>query len=114
MPPTLPSTPSAAPPNFYSAVGQLGAGQPGAGQGGQAPASQPNSPGGTPDPQAAQDQEFLENTTKLLGILQKMGAMTPKGQDISKYTKAAAQAMEDCIKNVYHQNLGVGNGSAGS
>lgn len=89
--------------------------QPGAGgQDAGASGGQPGTPSGQGGGTGAEDQEFLENVTKLLGILQKMGEMKPKGQDVSKYTKAAADAMEDCIKNVYNQQLGQGNGSASS
>jgi hypothetical protein len=42
-------------------------------------------------------QEFLKDITKLLTILDKMGKRKPNGVDISKYMKAAADAVEKAL-----------------
>ncbi len=92
---SLPTTPTAAPPNFYSQAGAMQAGQAGAGPG-QAAA--------TPGDDPTKDQEFLENTTKLLGILDKMSELKPRGQDVSKFMQAAAAPIKDCVKHVFNQD----------
>ena len=91
----LPSTPQSAPPNFYSQVGQMAAGQQGGGAGaaGGDQSQQPSQP----DP----DQQFLEMVNKLLKVLQQMGDMKPRGQDITKYMKSMSDTAKDCIKAVY-------------
>ncbi len=91
---SLPTTPTAAPPNFYSQAGAMQAGQTSAGQ------ATPATPGDDP----TKDQEFLENTTKLLGILDKMSELKPRGQDVSKFMQAAAAPIKDCVKHVFNQD----------
>lgn len=98
----LPRTPASAPPNFYSQVGQMGTNQIQQGATGQQAAQQQNpdqsqSPSTGPDP----DREFLEASTKLLTVLDKLGEMKPRGLDVTKYTKAMAQVMKDCMKQVF-------------
>jgi hypothetical protein len=88
----LPKTPESAPPNFYNQVGAMAAG--GAGSGQQA-STEGNAAGGKTE------HDFLEAITKLLKVLDKLEAMKPNGKDVSKYTKAAAEAMKDCMKEVY-------------
>lgn len=82
----LPKTPQSAPPNFYSQVGQ--------GQGASKGASKDK------------DTEFLESVTKLLNVLGKMGKLEPRGMDVSKYTQAAADALKECVKHVFNQDMG--------
>lgn len=92
----LPSTPQSAPPNFYSQVGQIAAGQGGGAQG----AAQPATPAAAAAPPDA-DQQFLAATNKLLDVLNKMKAMKPRGQDISKYMDAMSQTCKQCIESVF-------------
>jgi hypothetical protein len=94
----LPSTPQSAPPNFYSQVGQMAAGQGGPQQGGSATQPAPAAAAATP-PDA--DQQFLAATTKLMDVLNKMKAMKPRGQDISKYMDAMGQTCKQCIESVF-------------
>lgn len=75
---SLPSaTVGNSPPNFYDAAAKMGS-----------PAQKPS-----PDDK----QEFLKDVTKLLTILDKMGKRKPNGVDISKYMKAAADAVEKAL-----------------
>lgn len=106
MPANLPSTPESAPPNFYQQVGAMASG-PGGGAG-QAGAGQPGQPA-TPAPLDA-DHEFLDMVNKLLTVLAKMGQMQPRGQDITKFTQAAADAMKACVKSVFNQDVDAGTG----
>lgn len=77
--PTLPAaTANNAPPNFYDAAAKMGS-----------PAQAKPSPD--------DKQEFLKDVTKLLTILDKMGKRKPNGVDISKYMKAAADAVEKAL-----------------
>lgn len=73
------------PPNFYETAAKM--------SGGPAAPAQKASPD---DP-----QEFLKDTTKLLAVLAKMGKSKPKGMDISKFMKAAADAVEKAVEAVY-------------
>ena len=74
-------TPGQAPPNIYQAAA-----------GASAPKAKPS---------GDDKQEFLTSVTKLLTILGKMGKMKPGGVDISKYMKAAADAVEKAVEAVY-------------
>lgn len=95
---SLPSTPQSAPPNFYSQVGNMAAGQSG---GAQAAGQQAGSAAGQPGTPPDADQQFLEMVNKLLKVLQQMSDMKPNGQDVSKYMQAMSQTAKDCIKSVY-------------
>lgn len=110
MPQPIPQTPPPGPPNFYSQAGAMAAGQGGSPQQGQPGAAgaggQPGSAAG-PGQNSPQDQEFLDNMTKLLGILDKMSSMKPKGQDVSQFMQAAAAPLKDCAKQVFKQDLGM-------
>ncbi len=86
----LPSTPQAAPPNFYAQAGQMAAGQGAAGGGAAAGGKKPKDP----------EHEFLDMTTKLLTVFAKMETMKPGGKDISKYTKAMADTAKEMVKFV--------------
>lgn len=101
MPAELPSTPQSAPPNFYSQVGKMASG-PGSSQ--QA-AGAATATAAKPGPMDA-DHEFLETVTKLLTVLAKIGQMQPRGQDVSKYTQAAADAMKQCVSAVFGTDMG--------
>lgn len=98
---TLPRTAGSAPPNFYTQVGPQGQGQApqgiGANGGQPAPQAQPPAPAAPPSP----EQDFLDSTTKLLTVLDKMSKMQPRGMDISKYTDAAAQAIKSAQQYVF-------------
>lgn len=98
MPANLPTTPQSAPPNFYSQVGQMSSGP------GQAPGA-PGSPDPSKPASMDADHEFLDTVTQLLTVLAKIGDMKPRGQDITKYTQAAADAMKDCVKQVFNQDM---------
>lgn len=88
----LPKTQPAAPPNFYSNAAAMGA---------PAQPKQKPAPANSPT-----DQEFLNNVTKLLKVLDQLGTMKPKGKDISKYTQAAADSMQEALKMVYADDDG--------
>jgi hypothetical protein len=107
--PTTPSaTAGSAPPNFYSQAGQMAAQGPAAGgvagAGGAAAAGQP---GGGKD----QDHQFLDMTTKLLSVIQKMQDMKPRGQDVSKELQAAADAVKQAVSKVFGKDGMAGDGS---
>lgn len=74
-------------------------------------AGQPGANGAPAKPTMDQDHEFLDLTTKLLTFLAKIGQMTPRGQDVTKYTQAAADAMKECVKAVFNQDLDGSDGS---
>src|SRR5271154_7536767 len=90
----LPTTPQSAPPNFYAQAGQMAAANPGAGAAGGAGA------GGASAPKDA-DHQFLDMTTKLLSVLQKMQDMKPRGVDVSKELQAAADAVKQAVSTVF-------------
>jgi len=94
----LPSTPQPAPPNFYSQVGNMAAGQPGGNAAGQG--ASPGTPAPAAQPPDA-DQQFLEMINKLMKVIQGMSDMKPRGQDISKYMDAMSQTAKDCLKQVF-------------
>lgn len=93
--PTMPSaTSQSAPPNFYSQAGQMAAQGPAAG--GVAGAGGAAAAGGKD-----QDHQFLDMTTKLLSVIQKMQDMKPRGQDVSKELQAAADAVKQAVSKVF-------------
>ena len=81
----IPKTPQAAPPNFYSQVGQMAA-------------SQPSS---AAPKQGKVEADFLDAVTKLLKVLDKLSEMKPNGKDVKQFTDAAAQSIKDALKTVY-------------
>lgn len=84
----LPKTKPAAPPNFYENAAAMSGGSKKPGK---------SAASGT-------DQEFLNNVTKLLKVLDTLGQMKPKGKDITKYTQAAADSMQEALKQVYGED----------
>jgi hypothetical protein len=72
----------------------MAAAQGGAGAGGASPTGSPTS---TPGQTSPADQEFFDNITKLLSILDKLSTMKPMGQDVSKYITAAAAPLKDMM-----------------
>lgn len=94
------ATTGSAPPNFYSQAGQMAAQGPAAGGvagAGGAAAAGAGQPGGGKD----QDHQFLDMTTKLLSVIQKMQDMKPRGQDVSKELQAAADAVKQAVSKVF-------------
>lgn len=111
--PTTPSaTSQSAPPNFYSQAGQMAAQGPAAGgvagAGGAAAAGGAGQPGGGKD----QDHQFLDMTTKLLSVIQKMQDMKPRGQDVSKELQAAADAVKQAVSKVFGKDGLSGDGGS--
>src|ERR1035437_1061157 len=92
----LPKTQAPAPPNFYSNAAAMSGG------GAQPAAKKPAAAAGGTNP----DQEFLANVTKLLKVLDQLGEMKPKGKHITKFTQAAADAMQEALKSVYGDDTG--------
>jgi|SRR5882762_1557698 len=85
-----------APPSIYSQQGQM-------------MAQQSSGPGTSPADQAAtagaggndkDTQNYVDTITKLIALLGSIGSMKPKGQDITKYTQAAADALKEGFKQV--------------
>src|SRR5271154_1021603 len=101
----LPTTPQSAPPNFYAQAGQMAAANPGS-AGGQAAAGG----AGAAAPKDA-DHQFLDMTTKLLSVIQKMQDMKPRGQDVSKELQAAADAVKQAVSKVFGKDGMAGAGA---
>ena len=97
---------SGAPPNFYSQAGQMAAQGPAAG--GMAAAG---AGAGGASPKDA-DHQFLDMTTKLLSVLQKMQDMKPRGMDVSKELQAAADAVKQAVSTVFGKDGMAGDGGA--
>lgn len=100
----LPTAAQQAPPNFYETAAKMQggqAGQAGAGGQGQAGAGAGTGAGAAGSEAKDPDREFLETVPKLLRIFEKLEALKPNGQDISKYMQSMAQTLKDCTKNVY-------------
>lgn len=58
-----------------------------------------------------QDHQFLDMTTKLLSVIQKMQDMKPRGQDVSKELQAAADAVKQAVSKVFGKDGMAGDSS---
>lgn len=104
----LPQTPQSAPPNFYSQVGSMAAGQgnkPAAsaagGGSGAAQSGQGQAGAGGAAGQPTPSDQFLEMVPKLKKVLQQMKELQPNGQDVSKYMDAMDSTLMDCVTHVF-------------